>query len=99
MAKTILRAASVSCLAIWLLIWLAFLLIRLSSFDIRQIPGVGIIMLIAFAVAVATPILAAGLGAAALFRQPRAPRDLLIFGCAIAALLGQAFLFLVTRWL
>jgi hypothetical protein len=99
MAKTILRAASVSCLAIWLVIWLAFLVMRLSAFDIRQIPGIGIIMLAALAVAMATPILAAALGAAALVREPRAPRDLLIFGCAIAALLGQVFLFLITKWL
>jgi hypothetical protein len=99
MAKTILRAASVSCLAIWVVIWLAFLVMRLSPVDIRHIPDIGIIMLTAFAVAMASPILAAALSAAVLVRHPRAPRDLLIFVCAIAALLGQGFLFLITRWL
>jgi hypothetical protein len=44
-------------------------------------------------------MLATGLAAAALFRQPRTPLNLLIFGCAVAALLGQVFLFLITRWL
>jgi hypothetical protein len=34
-----------------------------------------------------------------LVRRPRASLDLLIFGCAIATLFGQLFLFLITRWL
>jgi hypothetical protein len=99
MAKTLLRAASVLCLAIWAAIWFAFLLMRFSPFDMRHIPDIGIIMLAAFAVALAAPILATGLAAVALVRHPREPRDSLIFGCAIAALLGQVFLFLITRWL
>jgi membrane protein DedA with SNARE-associated domain len=56
-------------------------------------------MLIALAVALVTPILATGLAAAALIRQPRAPLNLLVFGCAIAAFLGQVLLFLISRWL
>jgi membrane protein DedA with SNARE-associated domain len=94
-----LRTASVSCLAIWLAIWLLFLSMRFSPLDIRQIPAIGIIMLIALAVALVTPILATGLAAAALIRQPRAPLNLLVFGCAIAAFLGQVLLFLISRWL
>ncbi len=99
MAKVSLRSASISCLAIWVAIWLLFLLMRLSPLDIRNIPGIGMIMLIALAVALVAPIVATGLAGAALVREPRVPLNLLTFGCAIAALLGQVFLFLVSSWL
>jgi hypothetical protein len=99
MAKAPLRTASICCLALWVVIWLLFLLMRLSPLDIRDIPGIGMIMLIAFAVALVAPIVATGLAGASLIRQPRAPLDLLVFGCATAALFGQVFLFLVSRWL
>jgi len=99
MAKASLRTASIYCLALWVAIWLLFLLMRLSPFDIRVIPGIGIVMLTALAVALVAPIVAAGLAGAALVRQPRAPLNLLTFGCAIAALVGQWFLFLISRWL
>jgi hypothetical protein len=99
MAKLSLRSASIYCLALWLAIWLTFLLTRLSPFEIRRIPGIGIILLIAFAIALVAPIVATGLASAALIRQPREPLNLLTFGCAIAALFGQVCLFLITRWL
>jgi hypothetical protein len=99
MAKVSLRTASITCLAIWLAIWILFLLMRLSPLDIRNIPGIGMIMLVALGVALVAPIVAAGLAGAALARQPRAPLNLLTFGCAIAALLGQVLLFLISRWL
>jgi len=99
MAKVWLRTASISCLAIWVGIWLFFLLMRLSPLDIRNIPGAGIVMLIALAVALVAPIVATGLAGAALVREPRVPLSLLTFGCAIAALLGQVFLFLNSSWL
>ena len=94
-----LRSASISCLAIWLAIWLVFLLMSLSPLDIRNIPGIGMVMLVALAVALVAPLLATGLSGAALVRQPRAPLNLLIFGCSVAALLGQVLLFLVSSWL
>ena len=99
MAKASLRTASIYCLALWVAIWFLFLLMRFSPLDIRGIPGIGMIMLIAFAVALVAPIVATGLAGAALVRQPRVLLNLLVFGCAIAALLGQVFLFLITRWL
>jgi hypothetical protein len=99
MSKVSLRTASIACLAIWVATWLLFLLMRLSPLDIRSIPGIGMVMLIALLVALAAPIAATGLAGAALVREPRAPLNLLTFGCAIAALLGQAFLFLVSSWL
>jgi hypothetical protein len=99
MAKASLRTASIYCLALWVAIWLLLLLMRFSPLDIRGIPGIGMIMLIAFAVALVAPIVAAGLAGAALVRQPRVLLNLLVFGCAIAALLGQVFLFLISRWL
>jgi len=99
MEKSWWRTASIACLTIWVAIWLLFLSIRFSRFDIAHIPGIGLIMLGAFAVAMLAPIIATGLAAAALVRQPRVPRNLLTLGCAIAALFGQALLFLITRWL
>ena len=99
MAKASLRTASIYCLALWVAIWFLFLLMRLSPLDIRRIPGIGMVMLTAFAVALMAPIVATGLAGAALVRQPRAPLNLLTFVCAIAALLGQVFLFLISRWL
>jgi hypothetical protein len=99
LAPPSLRTASIYCLAIWLAIWLLFLLMGLSPLDIRNIPGIGMVTLIALVVALVAPILATGLAGAALVRQPRAPLNLLTFGCAIAALLGQVFLFLISRWL
>jgi hypothetical protein len=99
MAKVSLRTASIYCLAIWMAIWLLFLLMRLSPLDIRNIPGIGMVMLIALAIALVAPIVATGLAGAALVREPRAPLNLLTFGCAIAALLGQGFLFLISSWL
>jgi hypothetical protein len=99
MATVSLRTASIFCLAVWLAIWLLFLLMRLSPLDIRNIPGVAMVMLIALLVALAAPIVATGLAGAALVREPRAPLNLLTFGCAIAALLGQVFLFLISSWL
>ncbi len=99
MVKSSLRTASICCLALWVAIWFMFLLMRFSPLDIRGIPGIGTITLIALAVALVAPIVATGLAGAALVRQPRAPLNLLTFGCAIAALFGQVFLFLISRWL
>ncbi len=99
MAKWSLRTASIYCLAIWLGIWSLFLLIRLSSFDIRIIPGIGPVMLLALVVALVAPIVAMGVAGAALFRQPRVPLNWLIFGCTIAAFVGQGVLFTITKWL
>ena len=99
MAKSSLRTASIYCLVLWVAVWLLFLLMRLSPLDIRGIPGIGRVTLIALAVALVAPMVATGLAGAALVRQPRVPLNLLTFGCAIAALLGQVLLFLISRWL
>lgn len=99
MAKASLRTASISCLAIWVAVWLLFLLMRLSPLDIRGIPGAGMVALGALAVALFAPIVATGLAGAALVRQPRVPLNWVTFGCAIATLFGQAFLFLSSMWL
>ena len=99
MAETSLRTAAIYCLAIWAAIWLLFLLMRLSPIDIRIIPGIGPVMLIALVVALVAPIVAMGIAGATLVRQPRALLNWLTFGCAIAAFLGQAILFTITRWL
>jgi hypothetical protein len=99
MAKSSLRTASIFCLAIWAAVWLLFLLMRLSPLDIRGIPGIGMVMLIALAVALLAPIVATGLAGAALVRQPWVRSNWLTLGCAIAALFGDGFLFLTSRWL
>ena len=99
MVKASLRTASISCLAIWAAVWLLFLFMRLSPLDIRSIPGIGMVMLVALGVALLAPIVATGLAGAALVRQPRVPLNWLTLGCAIAALLGQGLLFLISRWL
>jgi hypothetical protein len=99
MAKSALRTASVICLVMWVAIWLLFLSMRLSTFDVRRIPGIGPVMLVVFAAALLAPILATGLAVAALVRQPRVQLNWVTFGCAIAALFGQGILFLVSRWM
>ena len=99
MARASLRTASISCLAIWATVWLMFLLMRFSPFDIRGIPGIGMVMLAALAVALLAPIVATGLAGVALVRQPRVSLNWLTFGCAIAVLFGQGLLFLISRWL
>jgi membrane protein DedA with SNARE-associated domain len=87
------------CLALCLTIWLLFLLMRFSPLDFRNIPGIGLILPLALAVALLASIVATLLAGAALIRQPRVPLNLMTFGCAIAALFGQMFLFLISRWL
>jgi len=65
MTKTSMRAASIYCLAIWAAIRLLLLSMRRSRFDIRIIPGIGPIMLSAFVVAFAAPIVATGIAGTA----------------------------------
>jgi len=98
-AKASLRNASLCCLAIWAAVWLLFLVMRFTPFDIREIPGIGPIMLAALGVALLAPVTAIGLAGAALVRQPRASLNWLALGCALTAMFGQGLLFIVTRWL
>jgi hypothetical protein len=88
-----------SCLAIWGAVWLLFLVMRFSPLDIRSIPGIGGFLLVALAVALVAPVVAAGLAGVALLRQPRAALNWVALGCAIAVLFAQGFLFLATRWM
>ena len=99
MANMSLRKASILCLMIWLAIWFVFMLMRFSPLDIRIIPGIGILLLVSLAVALLAPIVATTLAAAALLRQPRDPKDLMTIGCSFAALVGQMYLFAITKWL
>ncbi len=99
MARTPLRSAALSCLAVWAAVWLLFLLLRFSSLDVRYIPGAGRILLGALVISFLAPIVAAGLAAAALVRQPRVLVNLLALACAAAALVVQALVFASSRWL
>jgi len=99
MSKLLLRNASIFCLAVWVAIWFLFLSIRFSSFDIRSIPGIGPVMLVALCAALLAPVAAIFLAAAALIRQPREPLDWLAIAFAVAIFLGQGLLFSATSWL
>ncbi len=99
MSKISLRTASIWCLGIWMAVWALFMLIRFSGFDIRVIPGIGPIMLMALAIAVLAPVVAVGIAGVALIRRPRAVLGWLILGCAVAACLAVGFIFAATRWL
>jgi len=98
MAKASLRNISILCLGIWAVVWFLFLLMRFSPLDIRGIPGIGLIMLVAFAIALLAPVAAMGTAGAALVWQPRVPLNWVVLGCAIAAFFGQALLFFIFRW-
>ncbi|HEY2274158.1 MAG TPA: hypothetical protein VGH61_01520 [Steroidobacteraceae bacterium] len=73
MTKISPRAASLLCVGIWAAVWLLFLLLRLSSLDVRNIAGAAGILLGALVLSVLAPIVAVGLAAAALVRGPRMP--------------------------
>jgi hypothetical protein len=94
-----LRAASLWCLGVWAAIWVLFLAIRFSSFDIRIIPGIGPVMLLALVTSLAAPLVATVIAGLALLRQPRVALNWLILACAVAALVGQDILFAVNQWL
>jgi hypothetical protein len=93
-----LRAASIFCLAIWVAIWLLFLVMHFSPFDYRGIPGIGGIVLSALAIALLALIVSTTLAVVAVIRQPPVTVNWLSFGCAVTALFGQAGLFLVSSW-
>jgi hypothetical protein len=99
MVKPSFRTAAILCLAIWAAVWLMFLLMRFSSFDIRSIPGIGPFMLASLAASVLAPIVATGFAGVASVRQPRVLSNWVTLACATAALVGQGLLFLMTRWL
>ena len=98
-AKKTLAVIAIGCLMIWAVVWVLFMAIRFSSFDIRMIPGIGPVMLLLLLTVFAAPFVAIGVAGAALIRQPGIPLNWLALGGAIAALVGQSALFAVTKWL
>ena len=99
MSKVSFRSASISCLAVWVAVWILFFLMRVSPLDIRVIPGIGPFLLLALATAILAPLVAGALACAALVRRPRAAWNWLALGLAIAAFFGQGCLFLASRWM
>ena len=99
MGKWSLQRASIFCLAIWVLIWILFVLIRFSSLDIRGIPGIGPFMLLALGTALLAPVVAMVLAGAAIIRQPSALLNWLALACAVAVFFGQGLLFSANKWL
>ena len=99
MSRISIRAAAIWCLAIWAAVWCFFMVIRLSGFDIRIIPGIGPLMLVALAISVLAPVVAVGIAGASLIKRPRTVASWLILGCAVAACIIVAYIFEATRWL
>jgi hypothetical protein len=99
MAKTSLRTGSIVCLALWAGIWALFMLSRFSSFDVRQIPDAGPILLLSLVTVFLAPVAASAMSAVALMQRPRLSRDWFTLGCALAALFGQAGLFVSSAFL
>ena len=94
-----LRIAAVYCLAIWVAVWVVFMAIRFLPVDIRVIPGIGPIMLLALVVALAAPVVAAVAAGASVIREPRARLNWLTLGAALCVLFGQVMLFAATKWM
>jgi hypothetical protein len=81
-AKISLRTASIYCLVIWVAVWCLFMLIRFSGFDIRVIPGIGPILLMALVVSIIGPVVAIGIAGISVIRRARAALNWLILGCS-----------------
>jgi hypothetical protein len=99
MAKTLLRTAAFAALVLWALIWVLFMGVRFSSLDVAALPVFHVLLPLALVCVLLAPVMAVGLAAAALIWKPRLLKDWIALGCAVAAVFGQTFLFLVSRWL
>ena len=98
-AKASLRTASIYCLVVWAAVWCLFVLIRFTGFDIRVIPGIAPLMLVALVLSVIGPVVAIGLIGVALIQRPRAAVSWMILGGAVAACIAVGFIFAATKWL
>lgn len=99
MARNWLRSAALICIALWVAIWLVFIGVRLSSFDVSQHPSLGRLALILLLTVLMAPLLAIGFGIAAVLQRPAVLSNWITLACAGAALVLQTLLFLVTRWM
>jgi hypothetical protein len=97
--KWSLRTMAIIALAVWAAIWVFFLAIRFSGFDIRLIPGIGPVMLLLLGLAGISPLAASVLALLAVIQRPSVPLNWITLVCAVAALLGQAALFAASRWM
>jgi hypothetical protein len=98
-AKISLKSASIYCLAIWAAVWCLFMLIRFSGFDIRVIPGIGPILLVALVVSIVGPLVAICIAVVSVIRRPSGTLNWLILGCAVAACIAVGLIFSETKWL
>lgn len=98
-AKSPLRKAAIACIAVWVVIWVVFMLIRFSHVDVRVMPGVGPVLLMLLAAAGILPLAAAVLAVIAAIQQPKEPLSWMTLGGAIAVLCGQAVMFMANRWM
>ncbi len=98
-AKSPLRKAAIACIAAWVVIWVAFMLIRFTHLDIRVIPAIGSVLLLLPAAAGILPLAAAVLAVIAAIQQPKEPLSWMTLGGAIAVLCGQAVMFMANKWM
>jgi hypothetical protein len=94
-----LRRVAIACIAAWVVVWVTFTAMRLSSFDFRYLPGIGPVLLAYLVISFLAPIVATVLAIAALVREPRLRLNWLVLGFALAALFIQNLVFVVSRWL
>ena len=99
MAKLTLRTASIWCLAIWAAVWCLFMLIRFSGIDIRVIPGIGPIMLVALVISIIGPAVAIVIVGVSLIRRPRSALSWLILASAVVACFAVVGIYTAMKWL
>ena len=97
--KSRLASASMYFLLLWVAVWAFFMMLRFSSFDVRSLPGAGMLFLTLLAYAVLAPLGAAGLSVASIIRKPAVPLGWVTLALAIAAFAVQGAVFMVSKWL
>jgi hypothetical protein len=90
---------AIAGLAIWVAIWIIFMLIRFSSFDIRTVPGAGPILLFMLVASGILPLATSVLAVVSAIQKPKDMLSWITLVCSVAALLGQAALFAAQKWM
>jgi hypothetical protein len=99
MSRSWLQSAAVVCISLWGAIWLLFIGVRFSSFDVSQHRSLGPVLLVLLLTVLVAPLAAIGFAIAAVVQRPAVLSNWITLGCAGAAFAGQALLFLITRWM
>lgn len=99
MMPTRLRRASLVCLAVWLVIWVLWMVMRFLPVDGRGIPGIGPFLLASLVGIFVAPLLSAGLAVICLIRRDRRPADWVVLAVSLAIIPGEMMVFQATAWL